>query len=152
MPDFNKLITELPKWNHGKGIEVSAWLYCVGRFDHSVAYAHLFWPGFTIHDDCVMFADFDLKSYRTWMAHTSNERGAVEAVMNHRHIVDLFHEEESVVGRDLVIHLGRTLQDMWSCKLKRDFPDRKITVSFPNEHYEDLTDYEVTFYHEKHRA
>lgn len=152
MTDFAKLIPELPKWNQGKGIEVSEWIYCMGRFDHAVAYADLFWPAFTIHDGCVMFASFDIDCYNTWMKHTSDDRRAVEAVMNHRHIVDLFSEEESVVGRELVMHLGRTIQDMWSCKLKRDFPDRQITVSFPSDYYEDLTDYEVTFFHDKHKG
>jgi hypothetical protein len=72
--------------------------------------------------------------------------------MNHRHILDLFSSDESEVPRELVLYLGRLLRDMWACKLKRDFPERDIVVSFPDEHYDDLITYEITIYHKKHVA
>lgn len=152
MTDFAKLIPELNDWNNGKGIDIQSWICCVGRFDHAVGYGHLFWPEFTIYDDCVMFAGFSIESYQNWIEQTSGHRGSVEAVMNHRHILDLFCADESDVSRDLVIHLGRLLKEIWSCKLKRDFPDRDIVVSFPDEHYDDLITYEITIYHKKHAA
>jgi hypothetical protein len=150
--DFARLIPELQAWNDGKGIDAESWIRCIGRFDHAVGYAQLFWPEFTIHDDCIMFTDFTVESYQKWMNHTSGHRGQVEAVMNHRHILDLFSRDESDVPRELVLHLGRMLRDMWECKLKRDFPGREIVVSFPDEHLEDLREYEITIYHQKHVA
>jgi len=151
-PDFTRMIPELQAWNDGKGTDAESWIRYVGRFDHAVGYAQLFWPEFTIHDDCIMFADFTTESYETWMKHTSGRRGQVEAVMNHRHILDLFSSDELNVPRERVLYLGRRLRDMWACKLKRDFPDREIVVSFPDEEYENLLDYEVTIYHPKHTA
>lgn len=38
------------------------------------------------------------------------------------------------------------MKDMWETKLMRDFPDQNITVSFPEDDSDDLTDYEVTFF------
>ena len=149
-PDFTKMLPELQAWNNGKGIDAESWIRCIGRFDHAVGYGQLFWPEFTIHDDCIMFADFTVESYDSWMKHTSGRRAPVEAVMNHRHILDLFSADASDVSRELVLYLGRLLRDMWSCKLKRDFPDRDILVSFPDEHYDDLIDYQITIYHQKH--
>ena len=151
-PDFSKLLPELQAWNDGKGIDVESWIRCVGSFHHAVGYAQLFWPEFTIHDDCIMFSDFTVESYDTWMKQTSGRRGSVEAVMNHRHILDLFCSDESDVPRELVLYLGRLLRDMWTCKLKRDFPERDIVVSFPDEHYDDLREYEIAIYHKKHAA
>jgi hypothetical protein len=150
--DFTQLIPELKAWNNGKGIDAESWIRCVGRFDHAVGYAELFWPQFTIHDDCIMFADFTTESYDTWMKRTHGCRGQVEEVMNHRHILYLFCGDDSKVPRELVIYLGRVLRDIWTCKLKRDFPDRDIAVSFPEEHYEDILNYQITIYHKKHTA
>lgn len=63
MTDFARLIPELPDWNDGRGIDRDSWLSGIGRFDHAVAYVTLFWPAFTLHDDCVLFADFRLQSF-----------------------------------------------------------------------------------------
>jgi hypothetical protein len=150
MPDFTQMIPELQSWNEGKGIDVETWIRFVGCFEHAVGYAVLFWPEFTIHDGCIMFADFTVESYDTWMEHTSNQRGQVELVMNHRHVLDLFCGDKSEVPRELVLYLGRLLRDMWACKIKGDFPERDIVVSFPDKHCEDLLDYELTIYHRKH--
>lgn len=145
MTDFARLIPELPDWNDGRGIDVDAWLSCIGRFDHAVAYATLFWPAFTLHDDCVLFADFRLESFDGFMRQTGGKRPAVEAVMNHRHILDLFSCQDGA-SEEVILHLGRALRDIWSCKLQRDFPNRRFIVSFPEDTVDDLIEYEVTFY------
>ena len=147
--DFTKIIPELQSWNSGKGIDVESWIRCIGRFDHAVGYAHLFWPSFTLHDDCIMFSGFAVESYDTWMKQTSGRKQAVDTVMNHRHILDLFSNDGSEIPRELVLYLGRLLQDMWTCKLKHDFPDRDIVVSFPEEHCDDLLNYEITIFQRK---
>jgi len=51
-----------------------------------------------------------------------------------------------------VVYLGTALKDIWSAKLRRDFPTRSITVSFPEGEYDDLTDYEITFFQDPHAA
>lgn len=35
---------------------------------------------------------------------------------------------------------------IWQAKLARDFPDRTFAVSFPKGPFEDLSEYEVTFW------
>jgi hypothetical protein len=149
--DFNALIPDLPRWNNGKGIDVDSWLACVGNFEHAVAYARLFWPEFTVHEDCVLFAGFNENSFRGFMEQARGNKKAVEAVMNHRHILDLFTAAAPEPSRELVVHLGRVLKDIWSCKLRRDLPSRNVIVSFPEEGNEDLLDYEITFFQEHER-
>ncbi len=129
-----------------EGIDIDSWLAVVGTYEHAVAYARLFWPEFAVHDDCVLFAGFNENSLRGFMEQTGGNRKAVEAVMNHRHILDLFPNVAEDPSRELVVHLGRVLKDMWSSKLRRDFPSRNVTVSFPEEGNEDLLDYEITFF------
>ena len=88
--DFTALISELASWNDGQGIDVDSWLIRVGSFEHAIAYAHLFWPSFTVFEDCVLFAGFSEEIFWGFMEQTRGDKRAVEAVMNHRHILDLF--------------------------------------------------------------
>jgi len=147
--DFSTLILELRLWNEGNGIDVDSWLTCVGNHEHAVAYGSLFWPKFTIHDDCVLFADFNEESYSGFLDSTRGHKKSVEIVMNHQHILQLFQNESDDPSEDLIVYLGRLLRDMWSCKLARDFPERNIVVSFPEEKVGDLLNYEITFYQER---
>ncbi len=66
--------------------------------------------------------------------------------MNHRHILDLFVNSEFQPGQDVVLHIGTTLKDMWSCKLARDFPARQFDVVFPYGNPLQLVDYQITFF------
>ena len=142
-PDFEQLIPELRQWE----VDIGSWMGLVGRFDLAIGYGHFFWPGFKIHQDCVLFADCPIESFDEWMQHTDGDRSAVESVLNHRHIYGLFSNSQSVPTRQALVYLGRLLQDMWSCKLARDFPGRAIVVSFNEDFRESLLDYQITFFH-----
>ena len=148
----DKLIPELWKWNNGSGIDMLSWVRCVGRFDHAIGYAAYFWPDFTVHDGCVLLHALnepgDIDRYNDWMSQC-NGRTRVEAVMNHQHIVDMFGDDEFEPTPDAVVHLGRVLQEMWTCKLRRDFPDRRVTVALSGAGSEDLLDYEITVFQER---
>lgn len=148
MPDFEQLIPELSQWK----TDIDSWIGAVGRFDHAIAYVHLFWPEFKIHRDCVLFADCSTDSFGKWMEHTGGNLTAVESVLNHRHILDFFTNSEFEATSDVVRHLGRVLKDIWTCKLARDFPDRAIVVSFTEDYCEDLADYQITFFTNNERA
>jgi hypothetical protein len=146
--DFNALIPELSTWDGGKGLDVDSWLIRIGSYEHAVAYARLFWPAFTVHEGCVLFAGFSEEIFRGFMEQTGGNKQAVEAVMNHRHVLDLFQQVSREPTEQLVLQVGRVLKDMWSCKLRRDFPDRTIVVTFSEEGIDDLLDYEITFFQE----
>jgi hypothetical protein len=146
--DFNALLPELSAWDDGKGIDVESWLIRVGSHEHAVAYARLFWPAFTVHEGCVLFAGFSVEVFHGFMEQTGGNKQAVESVMNHRHILDLFQQAERETTEEVIRHLGRVLKDMWSCKLRRDFPERTIVVAFQQDGVDDLLDYEITFFQE----
>jgi hypothetical protein len=151
MPDYSKLIPSSADWNHGKGTDPETWLSFSGSFELTIAFGTLFWPEFTTHEDCVFFAPFtnaSRASYQGFMEQTKGNKRSVEVVMNHRHILDLFPSADTPPSREQVLFIGRMLQDIWQTKLNREFPDRTIRVSFPEDHSEDLRDYEITFFQE----
>src|SRR5579862_7666264 len=83
------LIPETREWNGGKGIDLRSWIGCVGSFEHAIAYVELFWPDFKLFDDCVFFAGFSEEAYQGFLTQTGGNKQAVEAVMNHQHMLDL---------------------------------------------------------------
>ena len=145
MPGFEQLIPEL-KACEG---DIDSWIATIGRFDHAISYGYLFWPEFKIHNECVLFAECPAELFDHWMQATGRDLTAVETVLNHRQILDLFWNSEFKPTREAVLYLGRLLWDMWSCKLKRDFPAREIIVSFDEEFSEDLAEYEITFFQKR---
>ena len=131
--DLNKLIPELPLWNNSEGIDAEGWLSCMGSYELAVAYAEFFWPQFLEHDGCVFRGTVDEKNYQDWIEYTKGKKTSVEAVINHVHIVDIFPNAEKLPSKEQVLYLGRKLKAMWEAKLKQDFPDKKITVFFPED-------------------
>jgi len=145
----DKLIPELALWNNGKGISLNAWTSSFARYDHSVGYGTMFWPDFVLHDDCVFFHEPDPQTYQDWMTHCKGDKTQVESVMNHHHVVDMFINSEITPTKEMVLHLGRLLQDMWRCRLQRDFPQRRIRVEFLDDDTDDLLQYQITVFKER---
>ena len=143
-----ELIPELRDWNAGDGIDLRSWLTCVGSFQHAIAYGDLFWPKFAEFDGCVFFCGFSEESYQRFMRQTNGNKQAVETVMNHRHILDLFSNSDLKPSLKQVVYLGRLLQEVWAAKLSRDFPAKQFVVSFPDHSSDDLLEYEITFFQE----
>ena len=101
-------------------------------------------------EDCVFFADrFTKENYDAFMKQTNGDKRAVEVVMNHVHILDIFCNAQPRPNREMAVYVGRVLKDIWQTKLNRDFPKRNVTVSFPEEYEEDLLNYEVSFFQER---
>jgi hypothetical protein len=144
--DYSLLIPELPAWNNGKGIDVDSWRGCSGNFQLAIAFSRLFWPEFVEHDGCVLFADFLPANYAGFMNNCKGDRAAVERVMNHQHILDLFFHAAGTATEAQVVYLGNVLKDILTVKLAHDFPARRFCVEFHQGVAEDLLEYEISFW------
>ena len=146
--DFNTLIPELKDWNNGKGIDIDSWIQCMANHRVLIGCARILWPSFVEHDGCVLLGDsVDEARYQGFLKSAKGDRKVAEATMNHQHVLHLFGTE--LPTRDLVLYVGRLMKEIWQVKLNRDFPDRKITVSFPEEDDLELIDYEITFFQDR---
>lgn len=152
---FNDLTVEFEQWNqanHWTGrdrMTLEKWAHCTGNYRQLAGYGRILWPSFIEHDDCVFHLEgFAEKGYKEWLKHL-RDKTRVEAMINHVHILDMFPADQDKPSRELVLYLGRLLKDVWQTKLNRDFPDRRIIVSFPEDYSSDLIDYEITFYQER---
>lgn len=140
------LVPETRDWNSGSGIDLPSWIGCIGSIEHAIGYGELFWPDFAELDGCVFFAGVTEKGYQGFLSHAKGDKRSVQAVMNHRHVLDNFPGSDP--SREQVVYFGRLLREMWEAKLVRDYPGRRFVVSFPEEKCESLLDYEVTFWNE----
>jgi hypothetical protein len=146
--DFKVLIPELK--GHWLTDDIDEWIRVEGDYAHLIAYARILWPDFLEHDGCIFRGDrFTESNYLGFMAQSKGDKAAVEAVMNHEHILDMFSNSDPQPSREMILYVGRMLKDFWQAKLNRDFPGRKITVSFLEDFSEDLLFYEITFFQER---
>jgi hypothetical protein len=144
--DFNNVIPELKDWNNGNGIDVDSWVQCVANHKILVGCARTLWPDFVELDDgCIVIASRE-PNWRGYLEKVHGDRKTAEATINHIHILHLF---SALPTRELVLYVGRLLKGIWQVKLQHDFPDRRITVSFPEEDDLELDEYELTFFQEQ---
>lgn len=161
--DWERLIPELKEWDNpapssygqdaakwaGRTEKIDLFAECIARFDHLVAYMRLIWPEFVEHDDCVFLSDrVGEQNYQEWRKRL--DKTQTEAMLNHTHIVDLCFNSEFKPNKEIILHIGRSLKEIWSVKLAHDFPNRRFTVSFPEDESDDLVRYEITFFQERH--
>jgi len=149
--DFAKLIPELKDWNNGNGIGIDGWTSCEGDHKHLIGYARILWPDFIEHDGCIFLGNsVDEDNYQAFLRRNNGDKTAVEAVMNHQHIVDLFsrsrHERPT---REVILYIGRLMKEMWQTKLDSVFSGRRIRVNFPEDYLDDLLEYQITFFQER---
>ena len=142
----DKLIPDLQRWNNGDGIDLDGYLSCMGNYELAIGFANFYWPTFVEHDGCIFRGDVNLDIYQQWNAQTEGDKTAIEAVMNHVHILDIFPNVEQPPTRQQIIYLGRQIQQMWAAKLCADFPNMDVAVEFADECGDDLLEYHITFY------
>jgi len=151
MTDYNKLIPELKDWNNGKGIDVKSWIGCVGDFQKAIGYSTIFWPKFVEVEGCVVRDGVPAENLKQWIEHYKGDLESVEAMVNHLHISDLHHDGGEDVLPERLKYLGNVLREIYECKLKRDFPDKKFIVEFEDTPQTpgDTLDYILTFSQER---
>lgn len=139
------LIPELASWNNGAGISLKEWISAVGRFDHALGYATIFWPKFFRCDSCILRVIPDDAVFQQWMKSMAGDCARVEAMLNHLHLIDLFTGLDYPPSGPLLLRLGQILKEMWSCKLAQDFPDKFFEIHLTSGG-EEMTNLELTFF------
>jgi hypothetical protein len=122
------VLPELRQWSDGKGITIDGYAFTIGRFDHAIGYAHLFWPAFHEHDGCVFRRPVNIGHYEEWLSHFAGDRSRVEAMMNHEDLAYLFLSDGYEPTASVIAHLANVMRDMWAAKLKLEYPGRDFQV------------------------
>lgn len=141
--------SELAAWNNGRGIDLDSWVGCEGRFALAVGYSAIFWPEFVAFERYVLRKGVGEAGLRSFERNADCTRQAIEWAMNHLHIMDIQHQDCEDIAIDKIVHLGKTLSEIYEAKLRWQFPDRRFVVDFhtPADE-EDLRGYQLSFWQE----
>lgn len=127
---LTEVLPDLKAWDEGEVIGPLDWLLTFGSIPQALIYSALFWPTFVEHQGCLLWEGFTPQSFEDWMRSTEGNRTAVEGVMNHRHITDLFLNAQEQPTPEQIAYLGYLLRDIWKFKLTKDFPHLDVQVEF----------------------
>ena len=152
MTDYSALIPELKDWSDGRGIDAESWIGCVGSFQHAIGYSTLFWPTFVEFEGYVLREGFTVDDLRACERAGGSDRRAIESVINHIHIADTHYSGCPDISRERVVFLGRILRETYTAKLAWQFPERSFTVHFDDSEFDNLTDYQLTFFQNDRNA
>jgi hypothetical protein len=140
--DFKKLVPEITKWNNGQGVNISSWIEMMGDYAHAVGYSVIFWPSFIEKDGCVFRAN--VTNIEQWSKAYNGDRQAIESTANHFHLCDLHCNDTEGNTPERLQYLASVLKEIYTCKLKLDFPQKSFRVDVYNEAEGPV----VTFYQE----
>ena len=144
------LIPDLKGWKdqNEESFTIADWVLFHATPELMVGFSSIFWPEFIEVDGCVFLKDgYDQDNIDAWAESTKGDMVAVQKVVNHQHIYDLF-QNDSVEKLNIqqVKYLSDLLVDMWSAKLKRDFPQLDIDVQVCDFDEEDVIATSVSFW------
>ncbi|MFM2478165.1 hypothetical protein [Celerinatantimonas sp. MCCC 1A17872] len=85
-------------------------------------------------------------SFQSWFERSNHDLYAVQSLLNHRHISDMFLQgSDAKPSRIQLEYIGQLLVEMWSSKLHREFPNLQIHVELLNFDSDDWVSPAITF-------
>lgn len=127
--DLSKL-PQLQGWlTDGKEFHLYSFLLSTVTVGEAAAVSTLFWPEFTEYRGGVFLGfTFEQRGVDIWFDELKGDMSAVEGVVNHVHLWDVFapkSEAEYAVLNDL----AQRIAAMWRAALKSAFPSREFIVA-----------------------
>lgn len=116
--------------------EPNVWAYLGQQVTVETAalFGTLFWPEFVEVQGCILLAEhYRPKAFAQWQQQYAGQRSAVEGVVNHTHLYDLFPQAE---GDDVLAtyeQLASTMLRCWEAALTARFPAKHFRFSYETE-------------------
>jgi hypothetical protein len=116
--------------------EPSAWSYLGQQetVETAALFGTLFWPEFVEVQECVLLAEhYRPEEFAQWWRQHAGKRSAIEGMVNHTHLYDLFPQAE---GDDVLAayeQLAGILRRCWKAALAVRFPARHFHFSYETE-------------------
>jgi len=83
---------------------------------------------------CVLLKErYDERNFEAWWTELNGDRAAIEEVVNHLHLWDVFDAREEQVPEEALNSIGEVLVRTWRCALSEQFPDRSFRVELSND-------------------
>ena len=144
--NWNEIIPELKTWT--PPISPQNLAASLGRYPLAIGYLTVFWPQFVEHEGMVFLGEqVDKEAVLAWLKTTNGNKQAVEAALNHFHVLDIQHQGIwSEATEPQVKFIAHTLKEAWAAKLAHDFPAKDFVVELVEGSSDKLMDYQIVFY------
>ncbi|WP_213457138.1 hypothetical protein [Rhizomonospora bruguierae] len=127
--DLSKL-PQLEGWiRAGEEFDPRTFLQSTATVGEAAAMSTLFWPEFTEYRNGVFLRFlFERHGVDVWFDELKGDKSAVEGVVNHVHLWDVF-PPKSEAEYTVLAELAPRIAAMWCAALKSAFPAREFVVS-----------------------
>lgn len=141
MPDRRIEAMSLPDaaaWRSGFGGSVGLFDFVARHVSltAALAFGEVLWPAFVVERGCVLLKErYEPSALDQWWAQLAGDVAALEAVVNHVHVWDLF-DQDAVDGLEgACSEMAELIAATWRCALAEAFPDRSFSVVVDNDDY-----------------
>lgn len=122
-------LPQLEGWMAGVDFDPRTFILSTVTVAEAAAISLLFWPEFIEYRGCVFLKFvFDERVVESWFSKLNGDGKAVESVVNHVHLWDVFAAKTDAEN-GVLAELASRLAEMWNAALRLAFPDREFVVA-----------------------
>ncbi len=130
-------LTPTPDTGAVEPVNYLAYLAYEVGLDRAFAVMRLLFPQFEVVRGCVLMkgtGSYTPDSFEQWWAHFDGDIGAVEGMLNHLQLWDVFTQmDHTLLAEEALAELGKVMAKTWKLALLEAFPDREFLVEFHND-------------------
>ncbi|MGC6373561.1 hypothetical protein [Pseudomonas sp. K2I15] len=125
-----------PKYEHWKSqwgdqseLDGLSYISDVVHPEDALMFCKVLFPDFVFHESGVFLENgFTVEAYSSWMESCNNDVVAVEKLLNHMHLYDVFGGCTDRVDEAVYEQLCRIVAQSWRMVLLSKFPEKKFCV------------------------
>ncbi|BDB19882.1 hypothetical protein cym2001_32470 [Pseudomonas sp. CYM-20-01] len=117
------------QWEDQSELDEFSYISDVVHPEDALLFCKVLFPDFVIHESGVFLEhSFTFDAFSTWMETCNNDVVAVEKVLNHTHLYDVFGGCRDRVDEAVYEQLCRIVAQSWRMVLLSKFPEKKFCV------------------------
>ncbi|WP_339457430.1 hypothetical protein [Pseudomonas sp. EA_65y_Pfl1_P120] len=117
------------QWRDQSELDEFSYISDVVHPEDALLFCKVLFPDFVLHESGVFLESrFTVEAFLDWMETCNNDVVAVEKVLNHMHLYDVFGGCRERVDEAVYEQLCRIVAQSWRMVLLSKFPERKFCV------------------------
>lgn len=117
------------QWEDQSELDEFSYISDVVHPEDALMFCKVLFPDFVFHESGVFLESrFTVESFSSWMETCNNDVVAVEKVLNHMHLFDVFGGCRERVDEAIYEQLCRIVAQSWRMVLLSKFPEKKFCV------------------------
>lgn len=119
------------QWHYPEKMDVFNYISFNIHPEEVLILSSLFFPKLIEVEGCIFLdSKYDYENYLLWKKEFNNDRTAMEKMINHTHIYDIFSNCTDKIEDTIFEQVGQLLQSSWSNFFCKQFPEKTIIVEY----------------------